>query len=60
MRDALRKNLFAHHEYDFGFNKKRFLKIHGVNNVIGGVEEHKRFDRNFENTPLLDLLAKGH
>jgi hypothetical protein len=31
-----------------------------VNNVIGGVEEHTRFDRNFENTPLLDLLAKGH
>ena len=31
-----------------------------MNNVIRGVEEHTRFDRNFENTPLLDLLAKGH
>ena len=56
----MRKNVFAHHTFDFGFEQKKFARMHGVGKITK-IADHQNFDQRIEeNTPLLVPLTVGH
>jgi hypothetical protein len=60
VRDALRKQEFAHSTFDPHFVSHKFKKTFDTSKVLR-LPDHDKFDPFYEReTPVMDLLIKGH
>ena len=58
MRDRIRKNTFAHHQFETTFETQKFKKVFDTMRVL---KVDQKYDPEKEyNTELVGMLAKGH